>query len=319
MNKIIDFIKLVRYKNLVIIILVQSVTKFFLINPYVKDPTLTNLEFIIFLFSLLTIVAGGYIINDIYDIENDKINKPEKRIVDLKINKSFALKAYYLLNFIGMSSSFYLSLIINKIWYCLIFLFFIYSLWKYSKNYKSSFILGNLQVAFLTSMSIFTLAIYDIVSKGNLISNGTKMVFIIIIIYCGFSFITTLMREILKDIEDIEGDRRNDANTLAIKYDINKTKKIVSILTWIPIVGIGYFQYFQYSVLNTEFSVPLSYWGVNIYSVTHMFVLQLLLFFLLYKIYFAKSKLDFHYTSTLCKIIMLVGILVIPLNYFLHI
>ena len=127
------------------------------------------------------------------------------------------------------------------------------------------------------------------------------------------------MREILKDIEDIEGDRRNDANTLAIKYDINKTKKIVSLLTLIPIVGIGYFQYFQYSVLNTEFSVPLSYWGVNIYSVTHMFVLQLLLFFLLYKIYFAKSKLDFHYTSTLCKIIMLVGILVIPLNYFLHI
>ena len=154
MNKIIDFIKLVRYKNLVIIILVQSATKFFLINPYVKDPTLTNLDFIIFLFSLLTIVAGGYIINDIYDIENDKINKPEKRIIDLKIKKSFALKAYYSLNFIGMSSSFYLSLIINKIWYCLIFLFFIYSLWKYSKNYKSSFILGNLQVAFLTSMSI---------------------------------------------------------------------------------------------------------------------------------------------------------------------
>jgi 4-hydroxybenzoate polyprenyltransferase len=218
-----------------------------------------------------------------------------------------------------MSSSFYLSFIINKIWYCLIFLFFIYSLWKYSKNYKSSFILGNLQVAFLTSLSIFTLAIYDIVSKGNLISNGTKMVFIIIIIYCGFSFITTLMREILKDIEDIEGDRRNDANTLAIKYDINKTKKIVSLLTWIPIVGIGYFQYFQYSVLNTEFSVPLSYWGVNIYSVSHMFVLQLLLFFLLCKIYFAKSKSDFHYTSALCKIIMLVGILAIPLNYFLHI
>ena len=319
MNKIIDFIKLVRFKNLLIIILVQSATKFFLINPYVKDPTLSNLGFIIFLFSLLSIVAGGYIINDIYDIENDKINKPDKRIIDLKIKKSFALKAYYTLNFIGMSSSFYLSFIINKLWYSLIFLFFIYSLWKYSKNYKSSFILGNLQVAFLTSLSIFTLAIYDIVSKGNLMSDGTKMTFIIIMIYCGFSFITTLMREILKDIEDIEGDRKNNANTLAIKYDINKTKKIVSFLTCIPIVGIGYFQYFQYSVLNTEFSVALSYWGVNIYSVIHMFLLQILLFFLLFKIYFAKSKSDFEYTSALCKIIMLVGILVIPLNYFLHI
>ena len=115
MNKIIDFIKLVRFKNLVIIMLVQSATKFFLINPYVKDPTLSNLEFIIFLLSLLTIVAGGYIINDIYDIENDKINKPEKRIIDLKIKKSFALKSYYILNFIGMSCSFYLSLIINKL------------------------------------------------------------------------------------------------------------------------------------------------------------------------------------------------------------
>ena len=106
---------------------------------------------------------------------------------------------------------------------------------------------------------------------------------------------------------------------LRIKNILNKTKKIVSFLTCIPIVGIGYFQYFQYSVLNTEFSVPLSYWGVNIYSVIHMFLLQILLFFLLYKIYFAKSKSDFEYTSALSKIIMLVGILVIPLNYFLHI
>lgn len=318
MNSIYNFLLLIRYKNLIIIALTHSLIKFFLINPYISSPALSIISFIIFLFSLLTIVAGGYVINDIYDVENDIINKPETRVVGLKIKKETALKSYFILSLLGLLSSIYVSYSINKLWYCLIFIFFIYSLWKYSKNYKTSFVFGNFQVAFLTALSIFTLAIYDIISSGINIENSTKTIFNIILIYCGFSFITTLIREILKDLEDIKGDTSINANTLAINFGKSKTKKIVSLLIIVPIVGIGFFQYFQYSVLSTTFSTPISYWGINIISSYYTLLLQLLLVALLIKTNLSESELDFHHSSSLCKIIMIVGILSIPLNHFLY-
>ena len=128
MNNIYNFLILIRYKNLIIIALTHSLIKFFLINPYISSPALSIISFIIFLFSLLTIVAGGYVINDIYDIENDIINKPETRVIGLKIKKETALKSYFILSLLGLFSSIYLSYLINKLWYCLIFIFFIYKL-----------------------------------------------------------------------------------------------------------------------------------------------------------------------------------------------
>ena len=87
MTDLSSFLKLIRFKNLLIIVLIQVVIKFFLINAYLINSAihLSNIDFSIYLFALIAIVAGGYIINDIYDIEIDKINKPETRIIEKKI------------------------------------------------------------------------------------------------------------------------------------------------------------------------------------------------------------------------------------------
>ncbi len=317
MTKLIAFIRLIRIKNLLIILLLQLVIKLYLINTYSSNSALSNFDFIIYLFALITIVAGGYIINDLYDVEIDKINKPETRIIEKEISKAFAIKLYYTLNLIGIISGFYAAYQVNRLWFGFIFCFLALSLWSYSKNYKTSFFIGNLQVACLTSLTIINLVLFDL-APGFTNKNETKIILYIILFYAGFSFIITLIREIIKDLEDIKGDKEIGANTLAINYGTKKTKKIINFLISITILGIAYFQYFQYSILSSTFTVELSYWGVNLIAVLYTSLLQILLIFLLIKINLAETKSDFHFSSTLCKIIILIGILSIPLFYFLH-
>ncbi|MEC9209818.1 MAG: geranylgeranylglycerol-phosphate geranylgeranyltransferase [Bacteroidota bacterium] len=318
MNKLASFLGLIRFKNLLIIVLIQAVIKVFLINSYLNHSALSNIDFGIYLLALVTIAAGGYIINDIYDLEIDKINKPATRIIENKISKEFSFKAYYILNIIGITSGFYVSYQVNKLWFGCIFIFFVFSLWKYSKEYKASFLIGNLQIAFLAALSIIALALFDLIPVGIKNENGSKIIFYIILFYAGFSFITTLIREIIKDLEDIEGDKKINANTLAINYGVTKTKKIIALLILIPIFGIAYLQYFQYNNLSNNLSVSGSAWQENFITALYTFFLQILLVILIIRMIKSRSKSDFHFSSTLCKIIMLVGILSIPLFYFLY-
>lgn len=317
MNKLSSFLRLIRLNNLLIIILTQLVIKFFLINPYLSNSALSTIHFGIYLFALITVVAGGYIINDIYDVEIDKINRPDTRIIDQEISEEHAIKTYYIINIIAIFSSFYVSYQIEHLSFGFIFIFLAFNLWKYSKYYKTRFLIGNIQVAFLTSLSIIILALFDLVPLGITDKNGTKIIFYIILIYTGFSFITTLIREIIKDLEDSKGDKRIGAKTLAIEYGIKKTRRITSLLILIPIIGIGYFQYFQYSILNSQFSVEINYWGVNQSAVLYTLLIQILLATLLVKTGNANTRSDFQFLSKLCKTIMIIGILAIPLFHYL--
>ena len=308
-----SFIGLIRFKNLVITCLTQLLIKFFLIDYYLEKSALSDINFSIYLFSLVSIIAAGYIINDIYDIEIDKINKPDKIIIDKDISKTFALKSYYILNLIGICGGFYSAYQISKLWLGVIFIFFAYSLFKYSRNYKTTFLIGNIQVAFLTALSIITLALLDLSPIEINNKHGIKVIFQIILYYSGFAFIITLIREIIKDLEDIEGDKKLNANTFAISAGIRKSKFIILLLILITMTLIAYFQYFQYSVLGTIFSIELNYWGVNLIAVIYTILIQFLLMYLFFKIKKSGSRSDFNYTSNLCKIIMLGGIFSIPL------
>jgi len=312
-------LRLIRFKNLLVIILTQVLIKLFLITPYISNPSLSIINFNIYLLALVTIVSAGYIINDIYDIEIDKINRPKTRIISKEIDKESALKAYKILNSIGITSGFYVAYQIGKPSFGAIFIFFVFSLWKYSKDYKTSFLIGNLQVALLTALSIINIALFDLIPLGIKHETGSRIIFYIILIYAAFSFITTLIREIIKDLEDFDGDKKRNSLTLAISCGIEKTKKISILLILTPILGLAYFQYFQYSVLNSTFSIEINYWGVNLTAVFYILLLQLLFILLIMKLNTAISKSDFHFSSSLCKIIMLTGILSIPLFHLLYI
>jgi len=296
----------------------QVAIKFFLINSYLNYPALSNHDFGLYLFSLITIVGAGYIINDIYDVEIDRINKPAKRIIDKIIKKKTALRTYYILNILGLTSGFYIAYQVNKVWLGFMFIFFAYNLFKYSKKYKTRFLIGNIQIAFLIALSIINLALFDLNFIGVNNEDGTLGILYIILIYSAFSFIITLIREVIKDIEDIKGDKEVGASTLAINYGSTITKKITLVLTLIPITGVAYFQYFQYNTLTNPSTIELSYWGVNKIEVIYTLLLQIVMVTLIMKTSRADTIADFHSASTLCKIIMILGILAIPLFSLLH-
>ena len=318
MSRIIAFSQLIRLKNLIIVALTQLVIKFSLINPFVDNFILSNTQFYLLILATVLITASGYIINDIYDVATDTINKNQKRIIGKLIKSRNAIFWYIFFNLIGLLLGCYISYIVKKPVFGLIFFYCIFSLWTYSKYIKNSFLLGNLQVSFLTTLSIFNVALFDMIPNGINKTNGELMIFKIILCYTAFAFITTFIREIIKDMEDMEGDKNINAQTLAITYGIKKTKWIALAFTILTFFGIAYFQYFQYSIISSEFEYEISIWGINKIAVIYTFFLQVLLLFLGFKIYHSQVKTDFYFISQLCKFIMIVGILSIPLFTYLH-
>ena len=318
MNNIISFFKLIRLKNLIIVAVTQLIIKFSLINPFLDNFMLSNNQFYLLVLSTTFITAAGYIINDIYDVETDKINKEDSRIIGKSITSKNAITCYILLNLLGLGLGIYIAYVVKELYYSLIFIYCIFSLWTYSKRMKTSFLFGNLQVSLLTALSIFNVVLFDIIPNGINKNNGEMMILKIILFYATFSFSITFIREMIKDLEDIEGDKRIKAKTLAITYGIEKTKWVSLIFTILTFLGITYFQYFQYSIASSEFEYKISIWGVNKIAIIYAIFIQYLFLLLGFKIYTSKLKSDFYFISQLCKIIMIVGILSIPLFTYLH-
>tara|TARA_B100000787_G_scaffold30259_1_gene20232 strand:- start:4367 stop:5329 length:963 start_codon:yes stop_codon:yes gene_type:complete len=318
MSKIISFLKLIRLKNLIIVALTQFLVKFSLINPFVENFMLSDNQFYLLVLSTVFITASGYIINDIYDVKTDKVNKEESRIIGKLITSRNAIRWYIIFNFLGLGLGIYIAYIVKQPYYSLVFVYCIFSLWTYSKRMKTSFLLGNLQVSLLTALSIFNVALFDIISNKINKNNGEMMIFKIILFYTAFAFITTFIREIIKDLEDMEGDKKIQAKTLAITYGIEKTKWVSLIFTIFTFLGIAYFQYFQYSIAKSKFEFDISIWGINKMAIIYVIFIQLLFLFLGFKIYNSKVKKDFYFISQLSKIIMIAGILSIPLFTYIH-
>ena len=318
MSKIISFLKLIRLKNLIIVAFTQFLVKFSLINPFAENFMLSDNQFYLLVLSTVFITASGYIINDIYDVKTDKVNKEESRIIGKLITSRNAIRWYIIFNFLGLGLGIYIAYIVKQPYYSLVFVYCIFSLWTYSKRMKTSFLLGNLQVSLLTALSIFNVALFDIISNGINKNNGEMMIFKIILFYTAFAFITTFIREIIKDLEDMEGDKKIQAKTLAITYGIEKTKWVSLIFTIFTFLGIAYFQYFQYSIAKSKFEFDISIWGINKMAIIYVIFIQLLFLFLGFKIYNSKVKKDFYFISQLSKIIMIAGILSIPLFTYIH-
>ena len=297
------FLKLIRYKNLLMVLLTMILTKYALLNSIFIQIPERDYEFIILTISVLFITAGGYIINDIYDIEIDKINKPNKVFINNSISKKNAWKVYLILTFIGLLLGLYLSFFqgskTNSIYFPLIIII----LFMYSKYLKKTFLLGNLAVSYCLSMVIYITYIFT--SEDIIYSESLKKYVVYkinhqdilgpILIYSLFAFLTTFIREIIKDIEDINGDLKLKAKTLPIVIGRNRAAMVtiffVVILLIIIIIILPLFQ---------NDMVFLSY--------ILLFIILPLLYFL-FKLLSAESKNDFSKLSSLMKVIMLFGIL----------
>ncbi len=289
-------LKLIRIKNLGIIAFCQIIFKYFFFNRSGAMLQLNDFHFFLLLFALLFIAAAGYIINDIYDLESDKINKPKAVIIGSEISEILAMRLYILFNFTGLGLAYYLSYSIGHLNYSLLFLILAFGLLKYSQSWKNIFILKNVLVAFLVSLSILILGIYDVYSAINM-SNAVQQFTILSIVfdYFLFSFLTNLIREIIKDIEDMKGDKERNTKSFTAVIGLKKTRYLVIFLNSLLIVAIAY-----YAVVYFKFS-PLAF----LYMFALVFLPCLIYFILFIK---AKTIKNYKNMTRILKLIMIFGI-----------
>lgn len=316
-----DFLRLIRYKNLLIIAVTQYMMRYFIINPILKvsglELQMDQFHFILLVLSSIMITAAGYVINDYFDTGTDMLNRPETVIVGKVINRKMAMLIHILLNIIGIGIGIYLSFKINVIALSAIYLLAPGVLWFYSTTYKRQFLVGNLIVAIFTGMVPFVVAIFEVPLLNQQYKEvllRLHMNFNIILGWVGgfsfFAFLSTLVREIIKDIEDFKGDRAFGRNTLPVVLGIRTSKIITVSLICLNIFALLYLYFIHlfHTVAGSVDYVSLAY-----------FVIFLIIPFtiLSYLIIKAENKNQFHQASNLTKFIMLAGILYSVVAFFI--
>lgn len=296
--KIKEFFIFCRWKNLLIIVLTQFLIKYVLFQKFDLSTSLNHFDFLVLTLSTVLIAAAGYIINDIHDIKADLINKPDKVFVSKKISEKNASNLYVLLNSAALLMGFYLSYVVYKVSFFAIFIITSLLLYNYAVYLKKKLLLGNLTISFVVFLSIILVPLFDIVPATNAYNSAQQyLAFYPVFIIACFAFLLTFLREIVKDAEDMEGDKKIKAKTFPLILGIKKTNQILQITSIFILVFICYFTFLLFktkiiaSLYSTLFlAVPMVYFIWEIRS--------------------AKEKEKYQKLSNLLKFIMLLGILI---------
>ncbi len=270
-------------------------------------------DFNFFLLVLATVLlaAAGYAINDYFDTKTDMINRPETVVVGKHINRRHVMTLHLVLNALAIIIGFYISWQIH-LWK-LIYIYVIITglLWFYSTSYKKQFLVGNVIIAFLTAMVPLMTVLYEIPPLNKeyfdtlleLKDNFNDM-FFWVAGFSVFAFITTLNREIIKDIEDFEGDAAYGSRTMPVVAGI-RISKIVTISLTLITIALLVFVYIKYLMYPCPDCITIDYISAIYLSI---FII-LPSFFMIFKIIKAENKNDWHKISIVMKIIMLFGVL----------
>lgn len=272
-----SFLKLIRTGNLIILALTQYMCAIFLVGP--KEQWLTIISdwrFFCLVLSTVLIAAGGYIINDYYDIKIDIINKPKRVIIGKLLKRRIAIFAHSFFNFLGIALGLFAGWKIAAIAFISAFM-----LWLYSNSLKRMPLVGNITVSLLTFLSVFLVGIY--------FEKNLDLIFI----FSVFAFFISLIREIIKDMEDVRGDSAFGCKTLPLVIGIRKTKIIIYIVLSLFLLSL--------ILLGQKANQPLLIYFL-------LFVL-IPVIFLVIRLIRSDSSKDFHFLSKWCKFIMLTGVI----------
>ncbi len=250
-NDLKAFFKLIRLQNLLIIAATQYMMRFFIVEPILAVngfvPQLDHLHFFLLVFSSVAITAAGYVINDYFDMKTDLLNRPSTVIVGRKISRRGAMITHIFLNALGVLTGIYLAWYIDILSLGIAYLLAAGILWFYSTTYKRQFLIGNLIVAVFTAVVPFVVVIFEIpllnkAYREVLIANDMNLNYLLAWVggFSFFAFLSTLIREIIKDIEDFEGDSAYGRNTMPVLIGIRFTKIVVVILILCIIASLIY-------------------------------------------------------------------------------
>jgi 4-hydroxybenzoate polyprenyltransferase len=310
------FFNLIRWKNLLVVILTMVLMRYAVLAHVISKIGVTLIkgsgeeipmtlqfpwyDFVLLVFATVLIAAGGYVINDYFDIKTDLINKG-KVIVGTKISRRKAMLWHSIFNVVGVMAGFYISWRSGYLMMGVLFLLVSGLLYFYSASYKRQFLIGNIVVAILTATVPLLVVLYEWPALYRYYTiNAVSMPEINFIFYwvAGFSlfaFMTTLTREIIKDIEDFEGDVAYGRKTVPVVIGI-LSAKVVSICLIIITLALLYLIW--YFFINDK---------ITLIYISAAIVLPLLL--TIYKIVTGSNRKQLHSASSIMKIVMLTGIL----------
>ncbi|MEI2737312.1 MAG: geranylgeranylglycerol-phosphate geranylgeranyltransferase [Chitinophagaceae bacterium] len=308
MRLIAAFLKLVRLPNLFFMALTQVLFQFCIYHTLYKDNIPGNdlTSFILLVFASLFIAAAGYIINDYFDINIDEVNKPDKMVVDKVIHRRWAIAWHFMLSASGIILT-VLALPFLQKWYLVLAnVLCVALLWFYSTNFKKSLLTGNIVISLLTAWTILIIFFskFDIADAFGAGNTSNHKFFRLAILYAGFAFIISLIREAIKDMEDMPGDSKYGCRTMPIVWGVNATKVYVAV--WL-VVLIAVLIVLQIYVLQFKWWLAISYSVPAI-----IFPLIVILF----KLRRSVTTEDFHNLSNMTKLVMLTGILSMAFFYY---
>ncbi|MDP6922062.1 MAG: geranylgeranylglycerol-phosphate geranylgeranyltransferase [Lutibacter sp.] len=280
--KLASLFSVVRAYNIFLIVLAQYLASIFIfaVEKPMKQVLLDGSLHLIVL-STICVIASGYIINNFYDLETDRINRPIKSKIDALVSQQVRLSIYFLLNFLGVLFSFFVS------WRAaLFFAVYIFSIWFYSHKLKKYPLTGLLSAAVLALLPFFAVFVYY--------RNFSELVFT----HAAFLFFVLLIRELIKDLENLQGDFVQNYQTIAVKYGEHFTKLLITlivILTCNPVFfllgypEVGAMKYYFYASIITLFALALALW-------------------------FSRSPRQYYYLHLILKLLILLGVFSLSLT-----
>lgn len=279
--KFISLLSVVRGYNIAVIVLAQYLAAIFIFSPEksLKDIVL-NLDLYFIVLATTCVIAGGYIINNFYDSKKDRINKPIKSKIDSIVGQETKLKIYFLLNFIGVMFGFLVS------WRAaLFFAIYVFLIWLYSHKLKKYPLTGLFSAPILSILPFFAIFVYY--------KNFSTLIFT----FAAFLFFILMIRELLKDLENIKGDMVQNYQTMAVKYGEYFTKLLISFLVLLTLNPVYFlWKYPEIGMMKYYFYL------VGIFSLPFLFF-----------VWKANSKRDYVILHNLVKLVILLGVLSIIL------
>lgn len=306
MRKLGAFFKLVRWPNLLITALMMCLVWHCILGLG------STIGFTLLVASMVFIVAGGYVINDIFDMVIDHVNKPDKVIVGKVFTEKQSRVFYWTLTIVGLLCALVSSILTQGgnfivIFSCMLLLACI--LYSYSNNYKKKLVIGNLIVSLSVAFAVFLpwlfQVLYMLQHKEMLVENQEWMhvTLHIVMVYTVFAFLTTLIREIVKDIEDMEGDGYAHCRTIPVVWGVKPAQIIVMVLCLLAFIMIIYAK--EYLL---DFGFKITSHLLNVSGVfMFMFVFVGNVFGLLDSSF--RTPKQFRMQSVAMKIGMLIGVL----------
>ena len=293
------YLKLIRWPNVLIIGLIFLLAKTQLVDAFSAlsgiESCLLDFHWIVLALATMLVAASGNVINDIFDQDIDLHNKPDRMIVGKSISEERAWNLYYALGSAGLGSGMFLCWQLGNVSNSLIFMLAAGGLYFYSHSYKRQLLIGNVVVALLAGLVPFLPLYIEMMCNPygwmNLPWTGYLMAFAV------FSFLTTFIRELVKDMEDIKGDTLLRCSTIPIVLGMNGAKAIASLLL---VLLIGIIAWLQMAWLRDNQFLLFGYFFGAVQTPALIGLVQIIR---------GKKSQDFHRVSTILKLLMLGGIL----------